>query len=76
MAAASLCPRERGIGDPAARHSPVHQKLSELARPVDGGDHVVTGLRNAEVCSLAMHVLPDDPGAIIKETVAIKIAAK
>jgi integrase/recombinase XerD len=36
----------------------------------------VTGLRSAEVCSLAMHALPDDPGAIEKETVAIKIAGK
>jgi integrase/recombinase XerD len=36
----------------------------------------LTGLRNAEVCSLAMHALPDDPGVIEKETVAIKIAGK
>lgn len=36
----------------------------------------MTGLRNAEVCSLAMHALPDDPGAIKKDTVAIKIAGK
>ncbi len=32
-----------------------------------------TGMRNAEVCWLPVHALPDDPGAIAKETVAVKI---
>lgn len=36
----------------------------------------LTGLRSAEVCSLEMSALPDDPGAIEKETVTIKITGK
>jgi site-specific recombinase XerD len=36
----------------------------------------LTGMRNAEVCWLPLHALPDDPGAIAKDTVALKIAGK
>lgn len=36
----------------------------------------LTGMRNAEVCWLPVHALPDDPGAIAKETVAVKITGK
>jgi integrase/recombinase XerD len=36
----------------------------------------LTGLRSAEVCSLSMHALRDDPRAIEKETVAIRITGK
>ncbi len=36
----------------------------------------LTGMRNAEVCWLPVRVLPADPGAIVKETVAVKITGK
>jgi site-specific recombinase XerD len=36
----------------------------------------LTGMRCAEVCSLLLDCLPDDPGSIPKETVAIKITGK
>ncbi len=36
----------------------------------------LTGMRNAEVCWLPAHALPDDPGAIAKEIVAVKIIGK
>jgi integrase/recombinase XerD len=36
----------------------------------------LTGMRNAEVCSLPVHALPDDPGAIEKETVALRVTGK
>jgi site-specific recombinase XerD len=36
----------------------------------------LTGMRKAEVCWLPVHALPDDPGAIAKETVAVKITGK
>ena len=36
----------------------------------------LTGMRSAEVCSLPLNALPEDPGLIEKETVAIKITGK
>lgn len=36
----------------------------------------LTGMRCAEVCTLLLDSLPDDPGSILKETVAIKITGK
>ncbi|MDR3702758.1 MAG: tyrosine-type recombinase/integrase [Candidatus Sulfopaludibacter sp.] len=36
----------------------------------------LTGMRNAEVCWLPVHALPDDPGVIAKETAALKIIGK
>jgi site-specific recombinase XerD len=36
----------------------------------------LTGMRSAEVCWLPLHALPDDPGAIAKDTVALKITGK
>ena len=36
----------------------------------------VTGMRSAELCSLPLDALPENPGAIEKETVAIKITGK
>jgi len=36
----------------------------------------VTGMRSAELCSLPLNALPENPGALEKETVAIKITGK
>jgi len=36
----------------------------------------LTGMRCSEVCSLPLHALPEDPAAIEKETVPIKITGK
>jgi site-specific recombinase XerD len=36
----------------------------------------LTGMRSEEVCSLPLDVLPEDPGSIENETVAIKITGK
>ena len=36
----------------------------------------LTGMRSAEVCALPLHALPEDPGAIGRETAAIKITGK
>ena len=36
----------------------------------------LTGMRCAEVCALPLNSLPDDPGSVPKETVAIKITGK
>ena len=36
----------------------------------------LTGMRCSEVCSLPLHALPEDPAAIEKETVSIKITGK
>jgi integrase/recombinase XerD len=36
----------------------------------------LTGMRSAEVCSLPVHALPEDPGAIGRDTAAIKITGK
>ena len=36
----------------------------------------LTGVRCAEVCSLALHSLPENPAEIEKETVAVKITGK
>ena len=36
----------------------------------------LTGMRCAEVCALPLNSVPDDPGSVPKETVAIKITGK
>jgi len=36
----------------------------------------VAGLRRAEVCALSLHDLPSNPGAIRKDTVAVRIVGK
>ena len=36
----------------------------------------LTGMRSAELCSLPLNALPENPGALEKETVAIKITGK
>src|SRR5712691_497198 len=36
----------------------------------------LTGMRSAEVCSLPLNALPEDPSSIEKDTVAIKILGK
>jgi site-specific recombinase XerD len=36
----------------------------------------LTGMRSAEMCSLPLNALPENPGSIEKETVAIKITGK
>ena len=36
----------------------------------------LTGMRSAEVCALAMHALPENPGSIGRETAVIKITGK
>ncbi|HXJ96330.1 MAG TPA: tyrosine-type recombinase/integrase [Terriglobia bacterium] len=36
----------------------------------------LTGMRSKEVCSLPLDVLPEDPGSIENETVAVKITGK
>jgi site-specific recombinase XerD len=36
----------------------------------------LTGMRSAELCSLPLHALPENPGSVEKETVAIKITGK
>jgi site-specific recombinase XerD len=36
----------------------------------------LTGMRNAEVCALPVHALPEDPGSIGKDTAVIKITGK